>query len=486
MQTKPIKLMLVDDNEEDFILTKDLISQITNEKFKVKWNAIDWKRSYKEALKSMIDNSHDIYLVDYRLEHNKGVDLMKEALSKGCLSPIIILTVKEDFKIDIEAMKAGAADYLEKDKIDSYTLERSIRYALERKEAIDAIKANEKKFRNIFEKSKDVIYLSNSNGDILDINDSAVRLFGYSKNELLKLNASQLYWNQEDRKTFEKAIKEKGEVVDFEVTLKTKNNDKIYCLLTTVLEKSKDAGEFIYQGIIHDITNRRRAEQELRTTEKLAVTGRIARTIAHEIRNPLTNVNLSLEQLKGEIPKDDSLDLYFDIITRNTERINQLITELLNSAKPAALQFESYNINNLIEESLSLAQDRINLKKIRVEKKLEPEMKMISVDAEKVKIAFLNIIINAVEAMEPEKGVLQIETYINKNNKCVILISDNGSGISEENLNKLFEPFFSSKPKGMGLGLTSTQNIILNHKGTIEVESEVGKGTTFVIKFGLN
>ncbi|WP_374951667.1 ATP-binding protein, partial [Mucilaginibacter sp.] len=99
---------------------------------------------------------------------------------------------------------------------------------------------------------------------------------------------------------------------------------------------------------------------------------------------------------------------------------------------------------------------------------------------EKIKIAFLNIIVNAIEAMEPGKGVLTIITK-GENDRCVIELADNGSGMDRESLGRLFEPYFTSKPKGNGLGLTNTQNIILNHKGTIQADSEKGKGTTFTI-----
>jgi len=120
------------------------------------------------------------------------------------------------------------------------------------------------------------------------------------------------------------------------------------------------------------------------------------------------------------------------------------------------------------------------LKKISVEKKYAMEISDITADKEKLKIAFLNIIVNAVEAMPVEKGLLGLKTHSSEN-KCVITITDNGSGMDEETLSKLFEPYFTNKSKGNGLGLTNSQNIILNHKGSIEVESELGIGTSFII-----
>ena len=219
---------------------------------------------------------------------------------------------------------------------------------------------------------------------------------------------------------------------------------------------------------------------QMRSIEKFASTGRIARTIAHEIRNPLTNINLAMEQLKNEARADDDIAILFEMVQRNSNRINQLITDLLNSTKFAELSYAKISINKLLDEAIDLATDRIVLYNISVVKKYSTDICDVSVDREKLKIAFLNIIVNAIEAMEPGKGVLTISTR-GENNKCVIEIADNGSGMDRESLGRLFEPYFTSKPKGNGLGLTNTQNIILNHKGTIQAESERGKGTTFII-----
>ena len=141
---------------------------------------------------------------------------------------------------------------------------------------------------------------------------------------------------------------------------------------------------------------------------------------------------------------------------------------------------QKYPSNTLLDEALELAKDRVVLYNIQVVKKYSNDICEVAVDKDKLKIAFLNIIVNAIEAMEPGKGVLTIVTK-GENNKCVIEVADNGAGMDKESMGRLFEPYFTSKPKGNGLGLTNTQNIILNHKGTIQAESEKGKGTIFSI-----
>lgn len=229
-----------------------------------------------------------------------------------------------------------------------------------------------------------------------------------------------------------------------------------------------------------------RANRELilmKRSEKFAATGRIARTIAHEVRNPLTNIDLAVSQIKNDHPaEDDTSKMLFTMIERNSRRINQLISELLSATRFAELSYTSVSINTLLDDALDMAKDRLELHHINLEKKYSMGICNISVDAEKIKIAFLNLIVNAIEAMEPGKGILQIHTK-EEENRCVIEIIDNGYGMTEEQLNNLFEPYFTTKSNGNGLGLTNTQNIILNHRGSISVNSKPGEGTSFIIKF---
>jgi signal transduction histidine kinase len=137
-----------------------------------------------------------------------------------------------------------------------------------------------------------------------------------------------------------------------------------------------------------------------------------------------------------------------------------------------------------LEATLVLASDRLNLREVKLVRQYSEEDCFVMVDRDKIKVAFLNLILNAVEAMEGKEGVLTLTTR-RENNKCYISITDNGVGMDEETVQSLFEPFFTKKPKGNGLGLTNTQNIILNHKGSIYVNSEPGKGTSFIVYLDL-
>ncbi|MBC7946917.1 MAG: CHASE3 domain-containing protein [Chitinophagaceae bacterium] len=220
--------------------------------------------------------------------------------------------------------------------------------------------------------------------------------------------------------------------------------------------------------------------KELKSIEKFASTGRIARTIAHEVRNPLTNISLASEQLKEMTGQNEEAMMFHDMINRNSNRINQLVSDLLNSTRFAQLEYTRVDINAVLDEALVLAKDRIDLHAIKVEKNYDNALTEIYADREKIKFAFLNLIVNAIEAMEKGMGVLKVTTR-KLDEKCSIEIGDNGAGMTEETIQKLFEPYFTSKMKGNGLGLTNTQNIILNHGGTIHVKSVPGQGSVFQV-----
>jgi signal transduction histidine kinase len=255
-----------------------------------------------------------------------------------------------------------------------------------------------------------------------------------------------------------------------------------FCTLTSNIQRTPEGGE-VYQGIIHDMTQRKKAEQDLIVAEKFAFIGKIARTLAHEVRNPLTNINLSVEQLE-ELLTEENYRIYLDIIKRNSKRINDLVTELLENSKPAELNKALIPIQSILQTTVDLARDRADLKNIKLLTDFKLNNEHIIGDESKLSIAFLNIIINAIEAVKKNTGVIKINSSC-ENGKCLISIEDNGCGISQEHISRIFDPYFTSKPNGMGLGLSATQNIIHTHKGKIGIQSEMNKGTRFIIELEL-
>lgn len=471
---QPVRILIIDDDEDDFILTSTFIQSIEDRKFD-----IQWCYNYKEALQHIGRKGFDIYFVDYRLGAKTGIDLLREACENFCEEPIILLTGKGNSAIDKQAMEMGAVDYLVKSDLTTEKLERCIRYSLERAATMKALKANERKYRNIFEKSKEAVFTTNASLVFKDVNEAMSNLTGYEKQQLLQMNLYQLVESEATRNVIGEKLKGDGEVHDLEVEIFNMKAKKRYCILYLSVETDSHNDRYV-QGILHDITNQKKTERATLLAEKLAATGRLVRTLAHEVRNPLSNIHMSLEQLTTSTKEEDRI--YLDIIERNGKRINDLITELLTSSKPTEMSFARITLQIVLDETIAVALDRITLKQIKLKVNYPKVACHINGDKEKLKIAFLNIIINAIEAINHNHGELII-TVICMEENYAVEISDNGCGIPPDNLSKLFEPYFTSKRNGIGLGLASTLNIIQAHKATVEVKSKVGTGTTFIVTF---
>jgi PAS domain S-box-containing protein len=470
------KILIIDDDKDDFIITSEFIRSIPGNAYE-----IEWCKSYNAALGHLRNNDYDLYFVDYRLGAKSGVDFLKEALQYNVEEPIVLLTGQGNYNVDIQAMKLGAVDYLVKIDLSTEKMERCIRYALERATTLKALRANERKYRSIFEKSKDVVFVTNFSFDFQDVNNAIQNLLGYEKTEVLKMNLCDLLGTGQHNRFLQQALVCNNKVNDMEVVLTTRTGEKKHCTLTVTMEEDLGKENGYIQGIIHDISNLKKVEKATLQGEKLAAAGRLVRTIAHEVRNPLNNITLSTEQMQHEI-KDEHLQLYMNIIQRNGKRISDLINELLNTSHPAEQVLQKQTLQNILDDVIAASIDRLTLKHIKLEVNYPDTPEIILADKEKLKLALLNIVINAIDAMEEKKGLLKLDLY-HLNKSTVLVITDNGAGIPEEHISRLFEPYFTQKRNGVGLGLTFTLNILQAHKANIDVSSQPGAGTVFTISF---
>lgn len=223
--------------------------------------------------------------------------------------------------------------------------------------------------------------------------------------------------------------------------------------------------------------------QHLQQTERLSIIGQMAAGTAHEIRNPLTTIKgfLQLLQLKIAQDKQYEYDEYLDIILKEIDRMNNLVSDFLVLAKPTETRLACLDLNNLFEEISSLISSEALLRGVDLYLNHSGQLPLIAGDKEKLKQVVLNLVNNSFQAMG-DNGLLVITTVYSKDQKLItIMIEDNGKGISIENIDKLFTPFFTTKEAGTGLGLAISHQIIKSHRGKIRVESELGKGTKFYI-----
>ena len=206
--------------------------------------------------------------------------------------------------------------------------------------------------------------------------------------------------------------------------------------------------------------------------------------LVHELRNPLTNIMLTVHLLESKI-LDDSDRMYMDIIKRSSVKMNDLINDLLKGQQEEEIKEEKYSIHQLLDEVIEMARDKIILKNIVVKKNYASHDLKIKMDKPKIKIALANIIINAIDAMSSENGLLKLGTKIVKG-RYAVSIHDNGTGISKENLPFIFNPYFTNKRGGVGVGLAATKDILLSNQIGVKVESVMGEGTRFILLFEKN
>jgi PAS domain S-box-containing protein len=471
------RVAIIDDDEDDYFIISDYIGGIEGSNF-----IVGWCNTYDEAVSKILAGEYDIYLVDYRLGKHTGLDLLREAREAKVEVPIVLLTGKGSKDIDIKAMESGATDYLIKSELNTEKLERCIRYSLDRSAALTELRARENKYRNLFEGSKDAVFISDHRGLLTEVNGAASELFGVDADKIIGMDFCGFIRDKMLRTRFNELVERHEPINDMEIEVMGDLREPRSCLLSVSYLQGSD-GHPLLHGILHDITHIKKEESINLQAQKLAANERLMRILAHEIRNPLNNISLSVDHFDMMDEDDQEMQQNLvDIIKRNCTRINHIITELLNLTRPQELSFERHSLQTIMDESIAMNKDRLELQKVEIQKAYPATPLEINADKSKLVLALTNILVNAIEAMEINKGHLSI-ALSNSGNNCQVSIRDNGSGIPEEYLPKLFEPFFTLKKNGIGLGLAASYSIIQSHNATIRVESQMNKGTEFIINF---
>ncbi|MET0463107.1 MAG: ATP-binding protein [Chitinophagaceae bacterium] len=479
LSTREFRIVIVDDDEDDFLIISDYIKAIEGGRF-----VIEWCNDYNSAMEIIRQRSGDIYFVDYRLGNHTGLDLLKAAQAEGFDDPFVILTGKGNKVIDIKAVESGATDYLVKSELTTEKIERCIRYSLVRAGDLKELKARENKYRNLFETSKDAVFIADERLDLREVNHAATGLFKLGVSDLTGINLLDFIKNESIRTRVQELSSRKRNFHDLEIEMEDAEKEKKACLLSLAFSKDNEDKPVVH-GILHDISGIKKAELANLQAHKLAMNERLMRTLAHEIRNPLNNISLSIEHFSMPLDSEEEKMSLVEIMKRNCTRINHIITELLDLTKPLELTFQPHSLQEILDESIQMITDRMNLQKIYLNKKYPDESVVIPANKAKLVIAFTNILINAVEAMESGKGELSV-TINGSGDHASVLISDNGAGIPQEHLSRLFEPFFTLKKNGVGLGLSVSYSIIQSHNAAIDVRSELQNGTQFHIAFNQN
>jgi signal transduction histidine kinase len=250
-----------------------------------------------------------------------------------------------------------------------------------------------------------------------------------------------------------------------------------------LVRSGKALGNLIH---VEDVTEKRSKEARLRRAESLAALTTLAAGVAHEIKNPLGSIGIHIQLIQKAIssegpPDKENIAKYLEVVTEEVDRLNAIVVDFLFAVRPINAEFERRSLNALVHDVLEFVQFELKQAGIEVEEKFANGIPDLDLDEKYIKQALLNVIKNAIAAM-PEGGVLQVCTETDLSDVS-LRITDTGIGIDEENLAKIFEPYFTTKEFGSGLGLTVVYKIIKEHGGEIAVSSKEGEGTTFTLSF---
>jgi len=336
------------------------------------------------------------------------------------------------------------------------------------------LKKTEELFQVISQHSKDLISIADHHGVIRYISPAITSLLGYEPHDVLDKPATDfLHPDDIGAVTFDDGIYEcriqhkDGHHVSFEASIKVVRND------------DGDIEQMV--GIARDITVRKQAEHYMVLSEKLTVLSQLAAGVAHEIRNPLTAIKGFIRLLQDKIPEET---YYFGIIIDEIARVDLILSELLLLSKSKRTEWEKNNMESILRQVVTLLRSQATLENIEIIESYDDSPLEVWCDENSLKQVVINLIKNAIEAM-PDGGKIYLSMK-RENNVAVIRIVDQGCGIPPDRLHKIGTPFYTTKKDGTGLGTMISFNIIENHNGKISIESELNKGTTFVIHLPLD
>ncbi len=354
---------------------------------------------------------------------------------------------------------------------------------------MEHLKNSEIKYRRIFEGSRDAILVADFEGVIHDINPAGLELFG-CRNKSNTVQAETIYdlfLKKEECDNLFRAMEKNGYVKDYETKLTCVDERHINVLLSASFLKDEAGRVYGFEAIIKDITEWKIVQDRMKEADRIASIGRLAAGLAHEINNPLGIIMGYTGLLLKELRKDSRAAADLEIINRNAEACKKIVVDLLKFSRRTESIPEPVDINGVLDEVLAMFSYRFRERDVRIQRHYQAGIPELAADVKKIRQVFINIIINAFQAMG-RGGKITVKTLYDKSaDRVIVSISDNGCGIPDENIKKVFEPFFTTKQPGdgTGLGLSVSYGIVREHGGEIRVESAEGKGSTFSVRLPL-
>jgi len=332
---------------------------------------------------------------------------------------------------------------------------------------------------NILMSIADGVITVDTDGQVTSINPAAQQMMGMTASDTVGRPYASLFSDEVDFTSLLLDTLQSGKE-HISVTLDYPLKDRVLYISSSTSLLRDDSGKVIGAvAVFKDLSENRQLQKQVMRADRLAALGELVAGIAHDIRNPLTSIRGFMQYLqKSSDPKE--WREFSPLIIREVDGLNRIVGELLEFAKPYPPRISQVRINDLIQEMLLFVNKGTDEHKVCITLKLDDTIPPIEADGEQLKQVLLNLLINASQAM-PDGGTIMIETCRNDNDSVKFLVTDSGMGVALENREKIFDPFFSTKPSGTGLGLAVVQRIINAHHGEIAISSEVGEGTSVAV-----
>ena len=490
-----LKILLVDDDEDDYILTRDLLFEVENKKYD-----IEWVDNYDAALKVIDRDAHDVYLFDFRLGSHSGMELLQYAVEHKRTAPVILLTGQGDHETDVAAMKAGASDFLMKGHISAQLLERSIRYAVNNKKTEKALKDSEVKYRSLAQSAIDAIISTDSMGRIVFWNDAASTIFGYDADEIMGKSISRLIPSEyiEKHEAGLKRVNSGGvrKIIGKSIELvgRRKNGEKFPIDLS--ISSWETNGELFFSGIIRDISKNKELQAQVRQNQKMEAIGTLAGGIAHDFNNILGAIIGYTELVLDDMDEDSRAHQNLSNVLTAGIRAKELVKQILTFSRMDKSEKSAIQMSLLVKEALKLLRASLPTT-INIIQDIDAKSSFVLANPSHIHQIVLNLCTNAGHAMKSDGGLLRVSLsqvfldaeqtrqlqLLKPGNYVELQISDTGHGIEPAILDRIFDPFFTTKDvgEGTGMGLAVTHGIVLRLGGNIKVKTKVGEGTTFTV-----
>lgn len=355
----------------------------------------------------------------------------------------------------------------------------------ERKCMEEALRRSEERYRALYEDNPSMCFTVDTKGTVLSVNRFGAEQLGYNVTELLGQSVLNVFY-EEDKLSVQQhlvaCLQNPKQTFHWEVRKTHKNGNLLW--VREAARAVQDAnGKTMVLIVCEDITETKNLHQRAERMERLAALGQLSATIAHEIRNPLGSISLNFQYLTGRLEIPDPHKKTFRNIEQGMARIQNIINGILDFARPVPLALKKTNLHKVLDSSLNSAKHELEQAGIRLDKNYQAAHRHVLVDANLMGQVFVNLFLNAKDAMAPG-GQLRIHTASDEKS-IAVHIADTGKGIPPEHLEKIYDPFFTTKTDGIGLGLAVVARILEQHQAQIAAESQLGRGTKFIITLPL-